>query len=135
MPTRAETLLQAATWLKWIRDDALDGRPGVPANTDEINAVIQDLEQLAAEAQEDKHSEISDRSMDVFAYRLGRSGGRVELRGPFENEQAARAWVAKHCEQQRARFPRSRHLLEPADYLYGTRDTFPWEPARSQPET
>jgi hypothetical protein len=37
---RAETLLQAATWLKWLRD----GRPGLPASTDELNDVIKILE-------------------------------------------------------------------------------------------
>jgi hypothetical protein len=50
LPTRAETLLQAATWLKWIRDDALDNRPGLPASTDEINAVIEVLERVAQPA-------------------------------------------------------------------------------------
>jgi len=44
---RAEALLQAATWLKWIRDNALNGRPGLPASTDELNDVIKILEDLA----------------------------------------------------------------------------------------
>jgi len=47
MPTDAETLMQAATWLKWIRDDAEDQRPGLSVSTDEINAVIEVLERVA----------------------------------------------------------------------------------------
>jgi hypothetical protein len=34
---------------KWIRDVALDGRPGLPVSTEEIYEVIQVLEQLAAQ--------------------------------------------------------------------------------------
>jgi hypothetical protein len=46
----AEALLQAATWLKWIRDDAEDERPALPTSTDEINAVIEVLERVAQPA-------------------------------------------------------------------------------------
>ena len=44
---RTEAVLQAATWLKWIRDNALNGRPALPASTDELNDVIKILEDLA----------------------------------------------------------------------------------------
>jgi hypothetical protein len=45
--TDAEVLLSVATWLKWIRDDALDERPALPVETDELNGVIGRLEQIA----------------------------------------------------------------------------------------
>ena len=49
MPTRSETLLEVATWLKWIRDDALDDRPALPVSIDELNQAIQVLEHLGEE--------------------------------------------------------------------------------------
>jgi hypothetical protein len=43
----AEALLQAAIWLKWIRDDTEDERVALPTSTEEINAVIEVLERVA----------------------------------------------------------------------------------------
>lgn len=47
VPSDADVLLSVATWLKWIPDDALDEYPALPVETDELNAVIQRLEQIA----------------------------------------------------------------------------------------